>query len=303
MMKHIAVGAAFLALVIVIGAIALRPGPAEPVCRAEYPQVTPPDAAPPADPIVVAGPPKIEAAKVKASTAALGVELQVDTALTMPGIAAKQESVRIKASCKLDGEWYDGSGYVSLSKLPVGTSVVPSTVRIGTQQAFKSLPTECQLAFEYASFAEKPMRRESIARMCWTANQVKDGACAVAKSDAVAVSGLRVETGYRRRVVGAPITLDVSVDAQLQRPLEDWSIQVSADCTLPDGTSAHTSGRVSTYGVHAGRPFNGRAYLQKIADVPTQCTFAVELADRSELVRAPVSAYCWKDGVVADGSC
>lgn len=262
-----------------------------------------PDVAPP--PIATV-PPKINGAKAKASVGQLGIELEIDAAVTLAGPVDKRESVVAKASCKIDGEWYTGTGYLRLSRAPMGTNVITTKVRVGVQHAFTTPPTQCQLGFEYSSYAQKPSKREWLARMCWDGKDVTDKPCAVKPTEDLTVSGVRVSTSKYRRL-NAPVDLEVSLDAELKRPLDDKRIEVAADCTLPNGSTHRSTARVLMHGVHAGRPFTSRAWLfgrgQQMLDVPASCTVAVEVADMQQLVREPVRAFCWKGGDVTAGAC
>jgi hypothetical protein len=117
------------------------------------------------------------------------------------------------------------------------------------------------------------------------------------------VDALRVTP--RRGGVGSPI--EVSIDAVLHRPLDGWSIEVAASCVFPDGTTQSAATTLYTHDVRPDRSFTGRTYLfgrwQQPLDVPLTCTIDVRLADRQQLVREPVSAWCWRDGKVASGAC
>jgi hypothetical protein len=309
-----AIGTAVVAAITVIAAIALRRAEvvaAEEVCRVEDAPAPAPDAAAPVVPATPSAPPKIEAVKASAQPAKLGVEIDLEVALTLPAQLQAKEFVTAKASCKLDGEWYSGSGSLLLRRTPAGTSVVPARIRIGSQHAFTTTPTECQLGIEFSSYLQRPGKREWLAKLCWDGKTVTDKPCAPATAtDGVAVSAVRVQTSaqrYRTRRLGAPVDLEVSLDAEIKRPLTDRTLEIAADCTLPDGSTQHATNRVATYDVHAGRPFTSRALLfrgaQQMLDVPTSCTLAIELADRQQLVREPVSAWCWRDGAVASGAC
>jgi hypothetical protein len=310
---RVAIGTAVVAGISLIVAIAIRDRPiAEATTTVEVPP--PIDAgAPPDTRDVVAAtpsvPPTIESVKAEARLETLGVALELDVAIALAAVADKREHVRVKASCKLDGEWYAGSGSLYLAKLPAGTSVVQTKLSLGTQHAFAATPSECHLGFEYTSYVTRPSVRAQIAKMCFDGAQVIDKPCATKPNTDVSVSAVRVETSrdrYRRRV-DAPVDLEVSLDAELEKPLDDWSIEVAADCTLPDGTTQRASERVSTRDVHAGRPFTGKTRLfrgkQQMLDVPTACTVVIDVADRQQLVREEVARWCWRDGAVANGAC
>jgi hypothetical protein len=271
-----------------------------------------PPVAPATAPVLAlaSAPPRIEGVKARAQLAQLGVDLELDVAVTLPAPLQSQEFVMAKASCKLDGEWYSGTSSLRLRDVPAGTSVLPARVRLGGQHAFAQTPTECQLGFEYTSFVVRPVERAWLARMCWDGTRVSEQPCPTRPNDGVSVSAVRVETSaqrYRMRTLGGPVDLEVSLDAEIKRPLDSWTLEVAAACTLPDGTTHRANGRVRTYDVHAGRPFTSSALLfrrgQQMLDVPTSCTLAIELADRAQLVREPVSAWCWRDGTVASGAC
>ena len=311
-----AIGTAAIAFAALIAAIIARgDAPAEtkpepqPVVSKQPPSA--PDAGVPADatdvaPLVASTPPKIEGAKATATVGQLGVELNIDVALVLAGQMNPRDSLWVKASCQLDGDWFAGTGYVMLDKLPAGTSVAPARVRIGSLHAFTAPPSQCQIGFQFSPYAVKSRQYDWLARMCWNGTQVVDKPCDVKPSADVAVSGVRVSTSAYRKL-NAPVDLDVSVDAEFKRPLDDKRLEVVADCKLPDGSQHHASARVMTYGVHAGRPFTSRAWLfgrgQQMLDVPESCTVAVEVADASQLVREPVSAFCWRAGTVEQGAC
>jgi hypothetical protein len=315
----VAVGVAAVAVASVIVAIAMREDDTRPAAPpAVVTKVDPPPSKmePKIEPPVVATapstPPKIEGVKASAKTAQLGVELDLDVALTLAAPLQPKEWVTAKATCKLDGEWYSGTGSVRLTKTPAGTSVAPVRISLGRQHAFTAPPTECQLGFEFSSYVQRPSKREWIAKMCWDGTTVTDKPCAASAktTDGVSVSAVRVQTSaerYRSRTLGGPVDLKVYLDAEIKRPLADWRIEVAADCTLPDGSKHQASDHVYTTDVHAGRPFTSSAWLfwrgQQMLDVPKSCTVAVELADRQGLVREPVSSWCWRDGAVASGAC
>ena len=315
-----AIGTAVVAGISLVAAILARgdaPPAAPEVCESKLepepepePEKTPPKPDHPDPPPIASVPPKIEGVKAKAQVAALGVDVQLDVAIALAGAPNPKESVSIKASCKLDGEWYSGAAYMRLSKLAAGTNVVQHKITLGRQHVFTKLPTECQLGFEYSSY--QPFKREWLAKMCWDGTAVIDKPCATtaSKDPSVAVSAVRVATTldrYRSRKVGSPVDLEVSLDAEIKRPIADWYIEVAANCTLPDGTTHAAAERIYTHDVHAGRPFTGKTWLfrgaQQMADVPESCTVAVELADRQRLVREPVAAYCWRDGAMKSGAC
>ena len=292
-MKHVAL----LALV------ACSSNAASTTAPIEAPAVAPVEAARTPSPA-----PKIEAAKVvSASVEKLGVKLEIDVAITTADRLQKNEWIDLKASCKLDGEWYGGSGYVHTRDMLPGTSVVPARVWLGTQHAFTQAPTECHIGVDYVSYVTKPAVKQSLARMCWMGHEVANQPCAAAPSDALMVSGLRLEPPRYRRTLGAPITLDASIDGQLARSLDDSTIELAADCMLPDGTHHAASQRVSTYNVHVGRPFTSRTFLfgrsSSLVDIPTACTLTIEIADRTKLVRAQAGTWCWKGGEAKSGAC
>jgi len=290
--------------------------PAAPVCESRLAPDAPGSAGAPVVPDVPptpSAPPKIEGVKASARAARLGVELELEVALTLAAPLQQKEFVGVKARCELEGEEYTGTGSLYLRNTPAGTSVVATRVSIGTRHAFTQLPTRCHLGFEYTSFVQRPTTRAWLGKMCWDGGVVSDAPCAPSQKrrDAgVTVSAVRVATSaqrYQTRQLGAPVDLEVSLDAELAKPLDEFQLEVAADCTLPDGTKQHATANVTTYGVHAGRPFTSRAWLfrgaQQMLDVPESCTVAVEIADRTQLVREPVAAWCWRAGDVATGAC
>lgn len=279
---------------------------------AGVPDAEPPVAqsAMPSPPPPPSTPPTIDGVKVKTAILDQGVDLQIDTALTLAAMADRREDVRIKASCQLDGEWFAGTGSIWLSKLPAGTSTVQQKITLGAQHVFRTAPSQCQIGFEYTSFATRPMQRQWLAKKCWDGKTLGDAACATKPNTNVAVSTVRVATSldrYRSRRAGSPVDLEVSLDAEIKQPLDDWQLEVAADCVLPDGTTQHANERVYTRDVHAGRPFTSRAYLfrgkQQMIDLPESCTLAIEVADRQQLVREAVASWCWRDGSVVAGAC
>ena len=318
-----AIGTACVAAVALVAAILTRgdaPPPAapevsesqrEPEPEPETAPPTPPKPHdPPVDPAVASVPPKIEGVRAKAQVGTLGVDVQLDVAIALAGAPDPKANMSIRVGCKLDGEWFSGSAFVRLAKLAAGTNVTQHKITLGGQHAFTTPPTECHLGFEYTAY--QPHRREWLAKMCWDGASVIDKPCAVtaSKDPSLAVSAVRVATTldrYRSRKVGSPVDLEVSLDAEIKRPIADWYIEVAANCTLPDGTTHAAAERVYTHDVHAGRPFTGKTWLfrgaQQMADVPESCTVAVELADRQRLVREPVAAYCWRDGAMKSGAC
>jgi hypothetical protein len=180
-------------------------------------------------------------------------------------------------------------------------------VWLGDKHAFAQPPTECHLGFDYVSHVTRPSVREPLARMCWTGHEVANQPCAATPNEALVVTGLRLEPPRYRRTIGSPITLDAAIDAQLARSLDDWKIELAADCTLPDGSHHASTQRVSTYNVHVGRPFTSRSYLfgrsSQLTEVPAACTLTVTVADRTDLVRAPVATWCWRDHEATAGAC
>jgi hypothetical protein len=248
--------------------------------------------------------PTIGTVTARVATADRGVEITLETAITVPVGIGPRPLVSIIVRCHLDGEWYDGYGSILVDRAGAGDHVVTNRVRVGGRYQLGALPDVCHVGFEYRPPGMRgfdPSRW--VAQRCWNGQALVDGVCPsrplrVGGKPVLALTGLRVTSRARY--------LRVAADAELLRALDSWTVKVGADCTLPAGATRQGSGTIYLSRFTPGRPFEVDASLflrDHLPAAPEACTFALVLEDMHQMAREPLGTYCWRGDQVTTGAC
>lgn len=238
-------------------------------------------------------------------------ERGIDITLAMslrPETRAPQTAIWVRALCAVAGEWYDGSQRLAPADIGSGDHVV-AHIQVGRSYRLGVLPTACHLAFQRESAAFSPSR-DLFAVRCWNGTRIVDGRCPSPPRlvDGKPIAALRSLTLTPSSGVGggAPRYLDVAVEAELVRAIQDARGRLTADCTLPGGAIQSTTSWLAIERFHPGKPFFLSTMLftdPRLTARPIACTLQLSIVDAYDLAREPVAVRCWSGGAVSPGAC
>lgn len=239
-------------------------------------------------------------------------ERGIDITLAMslqPEKQAPQNAIWVRALCAVGGEWYDGSQRLSPADIGSGDHVV-AHIQVGRAYRLGVLPTACHLAFQRESAAYS-LSRDMFAIRCWNGHRIVDGRCPTSPrlvdgKPIMALRSLSVAPTPGFGGGGAPGHLDIAVEGELVRAIQDARGRITADCTLPGGAVQSSTGWLGIERFHPGKPFFVSAMLftdPRLTARPIACTLQLSIVDAYDLAREPLAVRCWSGGAISPGAC